>query len=79
MDRYTVCKYLLQYSAVSVDTLHVVVLNHGDIRLRIMYEYHDAPVGGHHGRRENISHGEPQLLLAPFVRKYVQAYEVCQQ
>ena len=27
----------------------VFVPDHGDLRLRITYEYHDTPVGGHRG------------------------------
>ena len=47
-DRYTVHNGLLKYSAVAGDTPRVVVpdLN---LRLRIMYEYHDAPTGRHRG------------------------------
>ena len=47
--RYKVRNGLLQYSAVG-DTPRVVVPDHSDLRLRIMYEYHDAPVGGHRCR-----------------------------
>ena len=46
---------LLQYSAVAGDTPRVVVPKHSDLRLLIMYEYHDAPVGGHRGREKYIS------------------------
>ena len=67
MDRYAVRNGLLQYSAVAGDTPRVVVPDHGDLPLRIMHEYHDAPVGGHRGRGKNISHGEPRLLLSPLV------------
>ena len=43
---------LLQYSAVAGDIPRVVVPDHGDQRLRIMYDYHGAPVGGHRGREK---------------------------
>ena len=64
IDRYTVNNGLLKYLAVDGDTPRVVVPDHGDLRLLIMYEYHDAPAGGHRGR-ENISLCQSRLLLAP--------------
>ena len=54
-DRYIVHNGLLKYTAVAGDTPRVVVPDHGDLRLRIMYEYHDAPTGGSWSR-EDISH-----------------------
>ena len=51
-DRYTVLNDLIQYSAVAGDTPRVIVPDHGDLRLCIMYEYHDAPLGGHCGREK---------------------------
>ena len=52
MDRYTVHNGLQKYSVVYGDTPRVVVPDHGDLRLRIMYEYHDAPFGGYRGREK---------------------------
>ena len=51
-DRYTVHNGLLKSTAVAGDTPRVVVPDHGDLRLRIMYEYHGAPTGGHRGREK---------------------------
>ena len=51
-DRYTVRNGLLQYLAVAGDTPRVFVPDHGDLRLRIIYKYHDAPAGGHCGREK---------------------------
>ena len=80
-DRYTVHNGLLKYTAVAGDTPRVVVLDHGDLRLRIMYEYHDAPTGGH--RREKtyltVSHDFYWPRQYQFLRKYVRACEVCQR
>ena len=45
IDRYTINKGLLKYSAVDGDTPCVVVPDHGNLRLRIMYEYHDVLSG----------------------------------
>ncbi|KAG2795783.1 hypothetical protein PC113_g22398 [Phytophthora cactorum] len=81
-------KQLLSYvsapssSAVDDDVIRIVVPNDYDLRLRIMYEYHDAPTTGHPG-------GEKTYLLRTrvfywyrhykWVRKYVRACEVCQR
>ena len=79
-DGYTVHNGLLNYTAVSGYTPRVVVPDHGDLRLRIMYEYHDAPTGGHRGLEKTyltVSRDFywPRQYL--FVRKYVRACEVC--
>ncbi|KAG4037960.1 hypothetical protein PC123_g26479 [Phytophthora cactorum] len=60
----------------------IVVPNDYDLRMRIMYEYHDAPTAGHPGREKTYV-----LLTRDFywnhqykwVRKYVRACEVCQR
>ncbi|KAG3115100.1 hypothetical protein PI126_g24702 [Phytophthora idaei] len=70
--RYRVHEGLLLYSAV----------DDYDLRMRIMYEYHDAPTAGHPGREKTYV-----LLTRDFywnhqykwVRKYVRACEVCQR
>uniref|UniRef100_A0AAV1V150 Integrase zinc-binding domain-containing protein n=1 Tax=Peronospora matthiolae TaxID=2874970 RepID=A0AAV1V150_9STRA len=51
-DRYTTRNGLLYYTAVSGDTPRVVIPDDTDLRLRIMFEYHDAPIGGHRGREK---------------------------
>ncbi|KAG3170090.1 hypothetical protein PC128_g19000 [Phytophthora cactorum] len=50
--RYRVHEGLLLYSAVDDDVIHIVVPNDYDLRMRIMYEYHDAPTAGHPGREK---------------------------
>ena len=52
VDRYTIRNGLLYYTVVAGDTPRVVVPTHNDLRLRIMYECHDAPTGGHRGREK---------------------------
>ena len=74
MDRYTVRNGLLHYSAVAGNTPRVVVPDHGDLRLRIMYEYHDASNGGHRGREKTyltVSRDFYWTHQYQFVRKYV--------
>ncbi|KAG2773637.1 hypothetical protein PC113_g25170 [Phytophthora cactorum] len=66
-------------NAVNDDVIRIVVPNDYDLRMRIMYEYHDAPTAGHPGREETYV-----LLTRDFywnhqykwVRKYVRACEV---
>ncbi|KAG2969822.1 hypothetical protein PC121_g23975 [Phytophthora cactorum] len=78
--RYRVHEGLLLYSAVDDDVIRIVVPNDYDLRMRIMYEYHDAPTAGHPGREKTYV-----LLTRDFywnhqykwVRKYVRACEVC--
>ncbi|NJI21328.1 DDE-type integrase/transposase/recombinase, partial [Aeromonas veronii] len=73
---------LLLYNAVDDNADRVVVPNDHDLRLRIMYEYHDAPTAGHLGRETTYV-----LLTRDFywhhqykwVRKYIRACEVCQR
>ncbi|KAG2797770.1 hypothetical protein PC113_g21565 [Phytophthora cactorum] len=80
--RYRVHEGLLLYSAVDDDVICIVVPNDHDLRMRIMYEYHDAPTAGHPG------HEKTYVLLTrdfywnhqyKWVRKYVRACEVCQR
>ncbi|KAG2960384.1 hypothetical protein PC119_g26399 [Phytophthora cactorum] len=73
---------LLLYSAVDDDVIRIVVPNDYDLRMRIMYEYYDAPTAGHPGREKTYV-----LLTRDFywnhqykwVRKYVRACEVYQR
>ncbi|KAG3092292.1 hypothetical protein PI125_g17184 [Phytophthora idaei] len=50
--RYRVHEGLLLYSAVDDDVIRIVVPNDYDLRMRIMYEYHDAPSAGYPGREK---------------------------
>ncbi|KAG2766840.1 hypothetical protein Pcac1_g21695 [Phytophthora cactorum] len=80
--RYRVHEGLLLYSAVDDDVIRIVVPNDYDLRMRIMYEYHDAPTTGHPGREKTYV-----LLTRDFywnhqykwVRKYVRVCDVCQR
>ncbi|KAG2816696.1 hypothetical protein PC113_g23058 [Phytophthora cactorum] len=79
-------KQLLSYTAaicaLDDDANRIVVPNDYDLRIRIMYEYHDAPTTGHPGREKTYV-----LLTRDFywnhqykwVYKYVRACEVCQR
>ncbi|KAG3181653.1 hypothetical protein PC128_g15031 [Phytophthora cactorum] len=80
--RYRMYEGLLLYSAVNYDADRIVVPNDYDLRMRIMYEYHDAPTAGQPGREKTY------LILTrdfywdhqyTWVHKYVRACEVCQR
>ena len=81
-DRYTTRNGLLYYTAVTGDTPRVIIPTHNDLRLRIMYECHDAPTSGHRGREKTyltISRNFYWPRRYQFVRKYIRACEVCQR
>jgi hypothetical protein len=80
--RYTVHEGLLLYRDTDGNAQRIVVPEDEDLKLRILFEYHDAPLAGHLGREKTY------LLLArdfywprqyKWVRKYVRACEVCQR
>ncbi|CAI5709835.1 unnamed protein product [Peronospora effusa] len=82
LDRYTQRNGLLYYTAVNNDTPRVVVPPQHDLRLRIMFECHDAPISGHRGREKTyltVSRDFYWPRQYKFVRKYVRACEVCQR
>ncbi|KAG3233964.1 hypothetical protein PI124_g20977 [Phytophthora idaei] len=80
-------KQLLSYASASSDEARrnanrILVSNDYDLRVRIMYEYHDADTAGH------LGHEKTYLLLTrdfywnyqyKWVRMYVRACEVCQR
>ena len=73
---------MLFYTAVFDETPLVVVPDHDELRLRIMFECHDAPSGGHRGRTKTyltLSRDFHCPRQYQFVRKYIRACEVCQR
>ncbi|KAE9267738.1 hypothetical protein PR003_g31677 [Phytophthora rubi] len=52
VHRYGVHNGLLLYSAVDDNANRIVVPNDHELKLRITYEYHDAPTSGHPGREK---------------------------
>ena len=65
---------LIQYSAVAGHTTRDVIPDHDALRLRIMYEYHDTPVGGHRGR-EKIFIAVSRDFYCPRQYQFVSKYE----
>lgn len=82
IHRYKAEDGLLWYRAVDDDTYAVVVPDDHDLRLRIMFEYHDAPVSGHRGSEKTFLSLRRDFYWPhqqKFVRKYVRYCEVCQR
>ncbi|KAE8951764.1 hypothetical protein PR001_g33590, partial [Phytophthora rubi] len=52
LHRYRVHNGLLLYSAVDDNADRIVVPDDHELKLRITYEYHDAPTSGHQGREK---------------------------
>ncbi|KAG3231646.1 hypothetical protein PI124_g23259 [Phytophthora idaei] len=80
--RYRVHEGLLLYGAVDDGVIRIVVPNDYDLRMRIMYEYHDAPTAGHPGREKTYVLFTRDFYWnhqCKWVRKYVRACEVCQR
>jgi hypothetical protein len=82
IHRYAVEDGLLLYRAVTDDNYRVVVPNDHDLKLEIMFEYHDAPVSGHRGREKTylaLSRDFYWSNQYKYVRKYIRTCEVCQR
>ena len=82
LHRYALHEDLLMYRAVNDDNYRVVVPDDHDLKLRIMFEYHDAPLSGHRGREKTYLTLSRDLYWPnqyKFVRKYIRACEVCQR
>ncbi|ETP15937.1 hypothetical protein F441_09413, partial [Phytophthora nicotianae CJ01A1] len=55
LERYHLDDDLLTYSMDTFDAPRVVAPAANDLRARILHEYHDAPVGGHLGRKKTFA------------------------
>ena len=82
VHRYALEDGILRYRAVADDGYRIVVPEDEDLRLRILFEYHDAPVSGHRGREKTyvaLARDFYWRRQYQFVRKYVRACETCQR
>lgn len=80
--RYSLKDGLLWYRVNDDDDSRIVVPNDASLKLKLMFEYHDAPTAGHRGREKTyllLSRDFYWPNIYKFVRKYVQACEVCQR
>ncbi len=82
IHRYACNDGLLRYRANDDDDYRIVVPNDEDLRLRILFEYHDSPVGGHRGREKtyaSLSRDFYWRHAYAAVRRYVRGCETCQR
>ena len=82
IHRYAYNDGLLRYRVNNDDAYRLVVPNDEDLRMRILFEYHDTPAGGHRGREKtyaSLSRDFYWRHAYAAVRRYVRACEVCQR
>ena len=82
IHRYALRDGLLRYRVHADDNERIVVPDDYDLRLQIIFEYHDAPTGGHRGREKTylaLSSDFYWPHMYKFVRRYTRACEVCQR
>lgn len=82
LHRYSTDAGLLWYRSLDDDAYAVVVPDDYDLRLRIIFEYHDAPPGGHRGSEKTYLSLRRDFYWShqlKWVRKYVRTCEVCQR
>ena len=72
----------LLYYSIDNDTPRVVVPLDSELRLRILFEYHDSPMGGHLGREKTFLAVSRDFYWSHqynYVRKYVRSCDTCQR
>ncbi len=82
LHRYVFQDDMLYYRIDQDDNLRIVIPDDTDLKLRIMYEYHDAPASGHLGREKtylSLSRDFHWPNMYKWVRKYIRACEACQR
>ena len=82
ISRYELRDSILYYRSVVDEHPRIVVPNGTDLRLRVLYEYHDAPTCGHRGRDKTYATLCRDFYWPrqyAFVHKYVRSCEVCQR
>jgi hypothetical protein len=80
LHRFSTNDGLLYYSVDPNDPPRIVVPLDEDLRTRILYEFHDSPMGGHLGREKTflaISREFYWPHLYKWVRKYVRTCDMC--
>ncbi|GMF48205.1 unnamed protein product [Phytophthora fragariaefolia] len=78
ITRYDLDGDLLTYAIDTFDTPRVVIPADDDRRARLVHEYHDAPAGGHFGRKKTfavISRDVFWLRMYKWIRKWVRSCE----
>jgi hypothetical protein len=82
LHRYSQRNGMLYYAVDPADPPRVVVPLDEELRTRILYEFHDSPIGGHLGREKTflaISRDFYWPHMYKWVRKYVRTCDMCQR
>ncbi|KAE9238092.1 hypothetical protein PF005_g375 [Phytophthora fragariae] len=82
ITRYDLDGDLLTYAIDTFDTPRVVIPAAGDLRARLVHEYHDAPAGGHLGREKTFAALSRDFFwprMYKWIRKWVRSCEICQR
>ncbi|GMF46125.1 unnamed protein product [Phytophthora fragariaefolia] len=82
ITRYDLNGDLLTYAIDTIDTPRVVIPADDDLRARLVYEYHDAPVGGHLGREKTFAAISRDFFwprMYKWIRKWIRSCEICQR
>ncbi|KAF1333703.1 reverse transcriptase, partial [Globisporangium splendens] len=82
VHRYRLHEGVLLYSTNDDDAQRIVVPNDEDLKMQILFEYHDAPFAGHLSREKtyvSLARDFYWPKQYKWVRKYVRACEVCQR
>ncbi|KAE9248599.1 hypothetical protein PF002_g5702 [Phytophthora fragariae] len=82
ITRYDLDGDLLTYAIDTFDTPRVVIPADGDLRARLVHEYHDAPTGGHLGREKTFAALSRDFFwprMYKWIRKWVRSCEICQR
>ncbi|KAF1327267.1 reverse transcriptase, partial [Globisporangium splendens] len=81
VHRYWLHEGVLLYSTNGDNAQHIVVPNDEDLKMQILFEYHDAPFASNLGREKTYVSLACDFYWPKqykWVRKYVRACEVCQ-
>ena len=82
IQRYTLEGELLLYRIDQFYSPRTVIANEMDLRARIIYEYHDAPVGGRLGPEKRFAAVSRDLFwpyMYKWVRNWIRTCEICQR
>ncbi|KAE9163869.1 hypothetical protein PF005_g30264 [Phytophthora fragariae] len=82
IDRYHLDSDLLCYNIDKFDAPRVAVPNDDDLRVRIIHEFHDSPMGAHLGREKTFAAVSRDFFwphMYKWVRKWVRTCENCQR
>ena len=82
IHRYSYRDRLLFYTIHPSDSPRIVVPNDDDLKSRLVYEYHDTPIGGHLGREKTYAAISAHFWwknMYKWVHRYVRSCDICQR